>query len=221
LWTPADVLNAARPMRGGLRVLLISLLLLVGLSPFFTLDLVGRAIFLVIGTSVVLSGAYASNPEPRNLAIALLLAMPAVVTNWSGLLHPTPAMHVAGRLATMAFCTYTIFLLLGRLLRTEEVSIDEIYGAISIYVLIGIVWGIGYQVLDAAAPGSFNRALPRDDFDLMYYSFVTLLTVGYGDIHPATPYARSMTIIEAMVGVIYLAVFISRMVSMQTQGRRT
>lgn len=70
-------------------------------------------------------------------------------------------------------------------------------------------------------PGSFNRATVTDDFDLMYYSFITLLTVGYGDIHPATSYARSLTVIEAMIGVIYMAVFISRMVSMQTQGRRT
>ncbi len=208
-------------MKGGLRVLLFSLLLMIGLSPVFSPDLLGRSILLVVVTSILLSGAYASNAEPRRLAIALLLAMPALVTAWSSLFQPTSTMAIAARIAMMAFSVYTIVLLLGRVLRTNEVTLDEIYGAISIYVLIGVVWGMGYQLLDTLAPGSFQRAIAKDEADLMYYSFITLMTVGYGDIHPATPWARSMTIVEALVGVIYLAVFISRMVSMQTQTPRT
>lgn len=84
--------------------------------------------------------------------------MPAVVTNWSGLLHPTAAMHVAGRVATMAFCAYIIVLLLGRLLRTDEVTVDEIYGAISIYVLIGIV---GASAIRSSTPRCRARSTAR------------------------------------------------------------
>src|SRR4051812_19485120 len=119
-----------RAMKGGLRVLLVSLLLLVALSPFLTGGLVGRSLFLVLATSVLLSGAYASSTDPRNVAVALLLAMPTLVTNCADLFTPTPAIHVAGRLALMAFDAYILLLVLRRVLRTRVITTDEIYGAL-------------------------------------------------------------------------------------------
>jgi hypothetical protein len=206
-------------MRRGLRVLLGSLLLLMVLSPFITSGFLGRIVYLIVATSILLSGAYASSSEPRNVAIALLLSVPTFVTNSADVFAPTPAIHVAGRVSLMAFDVYVLVLVLRRVLRTRVITLDEIYGALSVYVLIGIVWGVAYQLLDLAAPASFHRSFDAGEIDLIYYSFVTLMTVGYGDISPASATARSLTVLEALVGVVYMAVFISRLVGMHAQSR--
>jgi ion channel len=215
--TMAREARAAR--RGGLRILLASLMLLVVLSPFLTGGLLARTVFLVIATSILLSGAYASSSDPRSVAIALLLAMPTAVTNCADLFAPTPMTHLASRIALLAFDSYVLLLVLRLVLRTSAITTDEIYGALSVYVLIGVVWGIAYQLLELAEPASFHRSLEAAEIDLIYYSFVTLTTVGYGDITPVSPMARSLTVLEALVGVVYMAVFISRLVGMHAQSR--
>src|SRR5262249_4982622 len=96
-----------------------------------------------------------------------------------------------------------------------EVSADEIYGALSVYIMMALVWGMAYRIVDFLVPGSFRSHLGHlEPWDLTYFSFVTLLTVGYGDIQPISRFAKSFPIIEAMMGVVYMAVFISRLVAM-------
>ncbi len=206
-------------MKRGLRVLLVSLLLLVAASPFLSAGFLGRTGFLLLSTTVLLSGVYASSREPRNVAIALLLAMPTFVTNCADVLAPTPTIHLAGRLSLIAFDTYVLLLVLRDVLHAHPITTDQIYGALSVYVLIGIVFGAAYQLVELAVPTSFHRSYAAGDVDLLYYSFVTLMTVGYGDISPVTPTARSLTVLEALIGVVYMAVFISRLVGMTAQTR--
>jgi len=101
------------------------------------------------------------------------------------------------------------------------VSLDEIYGAVSAYILIGFVWGMGYGLLELLHPGSLRSENgPVGPGDFMYFSFVTLMTVGYGDMSPVHPIARSLAIIEAMLGVVFMAVLIGRLVGLQAGPRR-
>src|SRR5207253_1357563 len=92
----------------------------------------------------------------------------------------------------------------------------------SVYILIGLAWGMGFSFLELLAPGSIysvKGALVPGDF--LYFSFITLMTVGYGDMYPVSPVARSMAMVEAMVGIIFVAVLISRLgvVREQRAGR--
>ena len=208
-------------MRGGLRALLGSLVLLLVLFPVLDEGLVGRGVLVIVSTAIGLSGAYAASRDRRRLATALLLAMPSLAARWAFVFVGTPAVRGAALVTSIVFYVYTILLILDYVLGTDEVTGDEIYGAVSVYILLGFVWGLAYGLLELVRPGSIRGAsgsLRPGDF--MYFSFMTLMTVGYGDMSPADPIARSLAIVEAMVGVIFIAVLIGRLVGLHAGARR-
>lgn len=109
------------------------------------------------------------------------------------------------------------FVLLAQIFRPGRVTHVRIQGAIAVYLLFGIAYAHGYHIVGVLHPGAF--AAPPGELnqpsDWIYFSFVTLTTVGYGDITPVIPVARSLAIGEALVGQLYLAVMISRLVAME------
>jgi len=202
-------------MRGGLRTLLGSLVVFLVLFPVLDEGLVGRATIVIVSTVIALSGAYAASRDRRQLAMALLLAMPTVATRWGLVVVPTPAVRAAALVSSIVFFVFTILLILDHVLRTDEVTGDEIYGAVSAYILIGFAWGMAYGLLDLVRPDSIRSVGgPLVPGDYFYFSFITLMTVGYGDMYPVGPVARSLAIVEAMVGVIFVAVLIGRLVGL-------
>ncbi|HXY41319.1 MAG TPA: potassium channel family protein [Vicinamibacteria bacterium] len=113
-----------------------------------------------------------------------------------------------------------LFVVLGHTLRRGEVTIHRIQGAVAAYLLLGIVWAYAYSLLAHARPGAFAGAVsavdgPRAWF---YFSFVALTTVGFGDIQPVHPVARSLASLEAVVGPLYLAILVARLVSTASWG---
>jgi hypothetical protein len=103
---------------------------------------------------------------------------------------------------------------LAYVLAAKRVTRDMIFGAISAYLLIGIAWTSAYALLEALQPGSFSIDEAQTP-DFYYYSFTTLTTLGYGDITPVTSRAKSMAVLEAVNGVLYIAVLIARLVGTQ------
>ena len=207
-------------MKGGLRVLLVSLLLLLVLYPFIEWSLPGKATYVLLSTVIALSGSYASSQTRRHLAIALLLAMPALVGRWGYLFTESPRLGVVATVASMAFLVYTGLLVLVYVLRAEQVTSDHTYGAVSVYILIGFTWAMAYRLVEGAVPGSFHTQGVAGPYELTYFSFTTLMTIGYGDISPVTPVARSLAILEALAGIMFTAVFIARVVGMHSGGPR-
>ena len=119
------------------------------------------------------------------------------------------------------------------IMSAKRIRANEIYGAIYVYLLIGVIFAELFQLLLAGNPGALffdpgrfpepltvqhNSFLTRSFGDLLYYSFVTLGTVGYGDVTPASPAARSLSLIEAVIGIMYVATMIARFVSIQTSN---
>jgi Ion channel len=119
------------------------------------------------------------------------------------------------------------------IMSAKRIRANEIYGAIYVYLLIGVIFAELFQLLLARNPGALffdpgrfpepltvqhNSFLTRSFGDLLYYSFVTLGTVGYGDVTPASPAARSLSLIEAVIGIMYVATMIARFVSIQTSN---
>ena len=217
----ALALRAARV--GGLRVLFGSLVLLVAVYPFLEQGILARATLLLLSTVIVVSGAYAVSATRRHLAFALLLAVPALVTGWTSVFADARPIRYASYAASVTFYVYTLLLVLDDVLRKDDIRTDELLGALSVYILIGLTWSAAYHLVEDAHPGSFRSSSSGGQLtpgDLTYYSFVTLMTVGSGEIIPVSPTARSLTILEAMVGVVFVAVLIARLVGLHARGRR-
>ena len=110
----------------------------------------------------------------------------------------------------------TIIELFKEILRTKIIDAHIISGAISIYILIGVFWYLLYMLLLMIDPDSFTFNLPHTNklsIDMLYFSFTTLTTLGYGDITPTSYTAKMWAMTEAMVGVMFLAVMIGRLIS--------
>jgi hypothetical protein len=109
-----------------------------------------------------------------------------------------------------------LVVVLGQTLRSGPVTFHRIQGAVAAYLLLGIIWAHAYSLIALFRPGAFSGAISSADGPRawLYFSFVTLTTVGYGDVLPVHPTARSLAMLEAVVGPLYLAILIARLVSL-------
>jgi hypothetical protein len=159
-------------------------------------------------------------------AAAVILALPAVVGHWTLHLDAPPVPKVAVFTSSLLFLSFLTVVMLHEVLRDQRVSIDTLVGAVCAYFLLGVTWGAAYALLAILSPNAFevSRSLaqvadwqpPNSPLTplLQYYSFATLSTVGYGDMSPLTAGARSLSVLESLVGPLYLAILISRLVGM-------
>ena len=159
-------------------------------------------------------------------AVAAALGIAAVLPAM-GLASGAGTVEVASHAAAILFNMIVIGAILKQVLTTQEVTLDTVIGAASVYVLIGLLWGGFFVLLAHWLPDSFTYTttfgnappmsllpLMRDSF-LVYYSFETLTTIGYGDITPGNAPARFLSVCEALVGQLYLAVLVARFVGLQ------
>ncbi len=119
----------------------------------------------------------------------------------------------------MAFRAAVIASLLGFVLRAKQVDANVLCAGISVYLLLGLAWTLGYLLVAAANPKqpafAFNAGpASMTSFNAFYFSFITLTTVGYGDITPVSNVARALAALEAMTGTLFVAVLISRLVAL-------
>jgi voltage-gated potassium channel len=169
---------------------------------------------IVLGGVIV--GSMAAVYERRKMFfVGLLLGCPTLISlAFQGNLVVTSAGLVLG-IATIAFvCVVLLLGIYGR----SSVSSSSVSASLVVYLLIGIMWSMAYLLVETNAPGSFyglsDTGLDGTRRDLFYYSFVTLTTVGYGDIGPLGPGARALAILEAVIGQFYLVVLVASLVGM-------
>lgn len=112
-------------------------------------------------------------------------------------------------IANSVFFAVTMVGIVRHVLR-ESWAVDSLFGALCVYLLAAVFFGLQYMIISMLIPGSF--AGNQSDFDLFYFSVVTLTTVGYGDIQPVSPLAQSLAGIEAIIGQLYLAVLVGWLV---------
>ncbi len=157
------------------------------------------------------------------MIVAIGLSMPAVGGVWLSAFLDHLWLTVAADVTAIVYLTFTMVVILGHILKRHQSStttMDLIYGAISIYLMMGIAWSFLFMIVEAIEPGSFfirpeqNIGGILNQADFIYYSFATLTTLGYGDITPATSQARSLAILEAVTGTLYIAVLIARLVGL-------
>jgi len=200
--------------------LLIALALLFTCAPFVEEIKGGELILSILFSLVLLAGILAVADRKRVLVIALVLAAPAVGGRWINHFRPDlvpPAVFLVGGLILIIF---VVAHLLRFILRAPSVTTEVLCASISAYLMLGLMWTIAYWLVDQLTPGgafSFNTnagTRSMNGFNGFYFSFITLSTVGYGDITPVSRIARWLAAMEAMTGLLYVAVLIARLVSL-------
>ncbi|MBW2567086.1 MAG: two pore domain potassium channel family protein [Deltaproteobacteria bacterium] len=197
-------------------VLLISLLLLPLVYPLLSsLGFVGTRILSNIFFSVMLfSCVYAISDNKRLFTIALILGIPAFGARWVvGFLGSSPGVMVAMHIVVVLFLLVVTATMLSHVLKDEVVTGEKVSAAICVYLFIGLIWAYLFSLTHYLQPGSFLIEDP-DLSHFIYYSFITLSTLGYGDITPLSPPARALSYTEAITGQLYLTVLVARLVGL-------
>ena len=150
-------------------------------------------------------------------AIAALLATPMLISIWTQHFVRSEVIFLIGRIFGAFFIAFTIFHILRSIFQEQDVTKDTIAGAAAVYLLFALMWSFLYGVLDLIEPGSFavseSQTLGERNI-FLYYSFVTLTTLGYGDIIPVSYIAASLAVLEAVFGQLYLVVLVAWLVGM-------
>jgi hypothetical protein len=200
--------------------LLIALALFFISAPFVEEIEGGELIVSGLFSLVLLAGVVAVADSKRVLVIAIVLAIPAIAGRWINHFRPDLIPPVVFLVAGLILIAFVVGNLLRFVLRAPSVNTEVLCASISAYLMLGLMWTMAYWLVDQLTPGgafSFNtNAGPRsiNGFNGFYFSFITLSTVGFGDITPVSRMARWLAAMEAMTGLLYVAVLIARLVSM-------
>jgi hypothetical protein len=199
--------------------LLIALLIYLLAVPFaFDLQLFPHGIIRATGFSALLAiGILSLRNSGRTFRIAITFVVVGIVLNVldAALGH---SIYLLGSLLLMlAFLMLATFASVKQIAAANVISANRIVGAICVYLLLGVIWSVLYALLEFALPGSFAGIAAQGGSswtpDWIYYSFVTLTTVGYGDMLPLTYSARALSYMETIFGQFYLAVLVAGLVS--------
>jgi hypothetical protein len=200
-----------------LSVFLALLVLLIFLIPSLGLERADERLYGNLMTSVMLVCGVAIAWRRRAVFfLALSVTVVTLAARWADFLRNTP-LGVWPHLLSIAAILMLLYILLSQVFAPGPVTAMRIQGAIAVYLLFGIAWAHAYAIVGSTIPGSFT--IPERELQLpsewFYYSFVTLTTVGFGDIVPSHRVARALTVGEVLTGQLYLAVLIGRLVGMQ------
>lgn len=171
----------------------------------------------ILWAIIPLTAVHACGTNRRLLIVAIVFALLIMLSMLLGIGRPVGVMlHISAFLAVL-FYIFIAVVLVNHVWRAKQVDADMLYGGISVYLLLGIIWAALYREMEILSPGSF--AGPDDSLgfsNFIYFSYVTLTTLGYGDILPVTQKARSLAILEAITGIVFLGTLIARLVSLYT-----
>lgn len=208
----------------------MTLLLFIVVTPFLDIIPHGVLIQTVVLTFVLLSAVSVVAANRKTLVLAVAFAAPALVGKWANYFRPDIVPAEVFLAAAFVFVAFVVLSLFRFILRAVLVDIHVLAVATSNYLMIGLLWMFIYLFLAAVQPAAFlvtaSDGRQMDSFDALYFSFVTLCTVGYGDITPVSKPARMLAILEATTGVFYVTIVIARLVALYStegadQGRHT
>jgi hypothetical protein len=206
--------------------LMISLVVLLLLYPVMIELGMMRIYGLVLSVELIMA-TYSIGQTKRHLWTAISLYLPALALHIAAFVHPTRWTMVMADSAVMLFLGYVIFVVYRAVLRESRFTENNVAGAISVYLLIGIFWSVVYSIVATLQPESFSTYEIHEvggmvryagGADFLYFSFVTLATLGYGDISPKTPLAQTASWVEGVVGQLFIAITIASLVAMKVAG---
>jgi hypothetical protein len=211
---------------GNFHILLLFLCLVVVVLPFLRADAVGRLILNVLVGCMLVAAVLALLQRRRAKVVGIVLAAAGLVLAILSNVIPGPHVAMVRHAVSALFLAFTAVVLLGAVLSQGRVDGNKISGSVCVFLLLGFTWSSLYTIAELASPGSvraphgdtqaLHEALVSGDPDtsMTYFSFVTLTTLGYGDMLPASRVTRMLAWVEAVVGQLYLAILVAWLVGM-------
>jgi hypothetical protein len=205
--------------RGRFALLFWFLLGSITFYPYAETSGLGYYLFRIVGAAIILLTVYAVTFRRGLLLLVVALAIPSIVQHL--FLHPhSPGVwRLIDRILSLAFDLLIIGIIGRHIFERETPDSECIFGALCIYLMLGFSFAGVYTAIDTAHPDAFyltpalNIHDTPDRFDFIYFSFGTLTELGTPGINAVAPVARSVSLLEAIVGVLYLAVLISRLIN--------
>lgn len=175
----------------------------------------------------LLAGVFVREDKKKGWYGALLFAVGTLTFQIAYSMSYLQVVNLAALFCAAGFVALTVVRALTDVFRARRVTTETIAASLCVYLLLGIGWSIAYSFVGSTIPGAFSVSgletggENRMQFGTgnpslsLYYSFVTLTTLGYGDVSPAVPLSRMLAALEALTGQLYIAVLVARLVALQ------
>jgi voltage-gated potassium channel Kch len=216
-----DMLRAPRRF-GQFSALFISIVVIFALRPFLDGFVSINLLTDIFLSLTMLAAIHAVSENTSTFIVAVALASLFIFFEWIPYFGYFSDLRYVSKIIGALYSVYLTFLILLFIMRQKTITAEIIKAALCAYFLIGLMWSFVYLTIEVLIPGSFQfppgTQLNHDQF--IYFSFVTLTTVGYGDVTPISNGARSLAILEAVMGQFYLAVTVARLVSIHLAQHR-
>jgi hypothetical protein len=212
-------------------VLLISLLAFIGLYPLLLGNFAGRIAGGALLAIILVSSAVTASKSRTHRVVGIALAISSLGLQLDWLVTHNTTAEAIEAAAFAIFFLYTALIIFRHVLSFGPVYADRVHAALSVYILLALSWACIYAFIEITSPGSFSlvavtadaAARPQGAYlfaDMIHLSIATLTSTGYGDVLPLSPFARSVSQLEQLLGVFYIAVLISRLVGIYPSNDR-
>jgi hypothetical protein len=205
------------------------ILLVVEIFIIAPMDLTGLAIGLVnniLFSLLLLAGLLTMTRHKALQSVLSMFVALAVATHWAHLVFGVTGLEVIDNLLMLACTIGFLVIVLWQVYREGPVTVHRIQGAIAAYLLLSVIFAVAYSQVEYLHPGSFQMPSAQARFDerlnqaFYYFSVVTLTTAGFGDITAVNPFARTLVMLEALIGQLYPAILIARLVSLHAATKK-
>ena len=201
-------------------ILMGLILALLVLGPILEQLVTIRILIDIFLTAIVLSMLNLDHSKSRLVQFGRLLAIVMLISLWLKYFYNYDLLSAASMMIGVLFTVVVTVYTLAFIIRSEKVTREVICAAMVVYLLVAQLWALVYTFLDLIDPASFTLPQGQSDFLLFeYYSFVTLTTLGYGDITPLTKVAKTFSVLEAVVGQLYLVAVVAWFVGMHVSRK--
>jgi len=196
--------------------LMASIIILLILSAVLEGTKYGYLVLNTASTIVFVLGVYTAGRNKRNVIILIILGLPWFLSEWVFTKSPETIF------ASVLFFLFITGTIMDHILHSKEVSADTLYGAVCVYLLLGLLWASIYGFLEYVSPGIIFVTNNSDvvkhltSNEIIYYSYTTLTTLGYGDVTALTSEGRIVSVLEAIVGQLFIAFLVARLVAIYT-----
>ncbi len=199
--------------------MVLLLLFIFFLIPILSLGRSGEIFIKIIYSVMLLTGILSVAKHKKYVFLISIFAIIAFSVNWLSDVEHASSVLIVNDFAAILFNFFFAIAILIKTFQPGDITFQRIEGSIVVYLLTGLIFAYIFHAITLfAGPSSINNIRGADLKEFLYYSFVTLTTMGYGDITPVHPLARSLSTFEALIGQLYPAILIARLVSMEFES---